>query len=371
MLKISRIIKFFSILFIMLILGGCSDSTSFKKGDIKDDFCGPHINFQYCKCAFHGDYCDSIGMKKGEAKDYVNKEYDKWVESELDRFKNDCENDNGILKGKKCVYCTESEVVSNGKCVEAETMVLDDEEENDEGDEENEEGECKYDSDCESICEGSTMWKMGCNARTNTCEKTFDTDCSADIETFGAYNFPKICQAGACIRDDNSISMQKEKLIEEKKLWSDTVKEINATRDSIRDAMLEANKNCINGIADMTNVAIIEFSTRIASVLAGGIPDVAAMTASAAEHAAGLMQDNMKNLAGAAVDYAGEALNRLYNYQSGEPAEAEKKLTPAEYIKLNCDLYEYFKGVQAESDADLQQALDNANRVDQASNLLP
>ena len=39
--------------------------------------------------------------------------------------------------------------------------------------------------------------------------------------------------------------------------------------------MLDANKSCINGIADMTNLAIFEFSTRIASLMAGGLPDLA------------------------------------------------------------------------------------------------
>ena len=121
----------------------------------------------------------------------------------------------------------------------------------------------------------------------------------------------------------------------------------------------------------MTNVAIIEFSTRIASVLAGGIPDIAAMTASAAEKAGGLLEKHVENLAGAAVDYAGEALNRLYNYQSGEPQEEERKLKPHEYIKLNCDLYNYFKEVQAESDIDLDIVLENAREVDSLLQVLP
>jgi len=48
-----------------------------------------------------------------------------------------------------------------------------------------------------------------------------------------------------------------------------------------------------------------------------------------------------------------------------------RELKPHEYIKLNCDLYQYFKGVQAESDADLQTVLDNANKVDQLLSELP
>ncbi|MCK5211092.1 hypothetical protein KAJ89_00155 [Candidatus Parcubacteria bacterium] len=354
----------------VFILSACSEKTSFKKGDIKDSFCGVGINASYCKCAFHNKYCDSINMSKREAKKYVNEQYDNWVEDRFDSYKDNCRAGNGIIKGKSCIQCDLDEVSRNDKCVKRDDVDSTEDEDADDNDD-NDEGECKYDSDCDPICEESVMWKMGCNARTDTCEKTFDNDCNADTENFGELSFPKICQAGACIRDENSIKVARDKLIAEKKLWSDTVKEINAVRDGIRDAMLDANKNCINGIADMTNVAIMEFSTRIASVLAGGIPDVAAMTASAAETASGLIGEHVKNLAGAAVDYAGEGLNRLYNYQSGEPALEEQKLKPHEYIKLNCDLYDYFKGVQAESDVDLRQALDNANAADQAINLLP
>lgn len=370
-------IKLFFIFGVMFfLLTGCAEKTSFKKGDIKDDFCGAHINFQYCKCAFHNDYCDNIGMKKGAAKDYVYEEYDKWINKEFENFQSDCRKSNGIIDGKDCVQCGEGEIAKNDKCISLEDGVSDenddiDSEKEDLSEETQEKGECKYDSDCDPICDGNIMWKMGCNPRTNTCERTFDTDCSSDKESFGELSFSKVCTNGECIRDTEGIATTKADLENEKKVWSQTVKDINASRDNIRNAMMDANKNCINGIADMTNVAIMEFSTRIASVLAGGIPDIAAMTASAAEKAGGLMQEHVKNLAGAAADYAGEALNRLYNYQSGEPAEEERKLKPHEYIKLNCDLYNYFKNVQAESDTDLETALENARRVDALLQMLP
>ena len=360
----------FCFLVVMFLFSGCTEKTTFKKGDIKDDFCGVLISAQYCKCAFHNEYCDSIGLSKGAANSYVQEQYKNWVDSQLEAFERNCRNTNGIVKGKSCSKCGEGKVVVNNKCVKVEDQeVADDSEEGNV--EEEEKGECKYDSDCDSICEGNVMWKMGCNPRENICEKTFETDCAEDIETFGEQSFSKVCSAGQCVRDDNGIAEAKAKLAEEKQMWSDTVKEINSVRADINVAMLEANKNCINGIADMTNVAIIEFSTRIASVLAGGIPDVAAMAATAAEKASGLMAENIKNLAGAAVDYVGEGLNRLYNYQSGEPAEEEKKLKPHEYIKLNCDLYNYFINVQAESDVDLQTALDGANEADRKLKELP
>lgn len=357
-------LKFLILLLAILLLPGCFRNTvEFEPGDIKDDFCGKFISAYHCKCAFHNDYCDSIGMNKKEANKYVNEQYEAWVEEERASFANKCDDDNGFMKKDSCIYCEDDEVVIDGDCIEKDDSVkVEDEEIN---------GDCKYDSDCNPTCDGNIAWKMGCNPRENKCEKTFDIDCTAEKEEFSSLSFSKTCLEGLCVRDENAIKEMKTVLEGEKKYWSEAVKSIIATRQDLNTTMLEANKNCINGIADMTNVAIIEFSTRIASVLAGGIPDIAAMSATAAEKAAGLMSENIKNLAGGAVDYVGEALNKLYNYTDGEPAEAEKKLKPNEYIKLNCDLYNYFKNVLAESDTDLEEALAEAKKVDELIDILP
>jgi len=354
----------------LFLLTACTETSKFSKGDKKDDFCGVHLSARYCKCAFHGDFCDELGMSRGEAKDYVDEQYDAWVGEEKEKFSQECWESEGVMKGSKCKYCGADEVSRDNKCVASDSFDSDEEGETLE-DEEVVDGECKYDNECESICEGNTMWKMGCNPRKNECEKTFDTNCAGDIDAFGGLDFPKVCRDGACEQDSDTINSIKADLMQEKTVWSQAVKDINATRADINVAMLEANKNCINGIADMTNLAIVEFATRVASVLAGGIPDIAARTASAAEDAASLMQDNIESLAGAAVDYAGDSLQKLYNYQQGEPKEEERKLKPHEYIKLNCDLYEYFKGVEAESATELQTALDNANEVDELLKALP
>jgi len=346
----------------VFFLSGCSDSITFERGDKKDDFCGSHINFQYCKCANHGEYCDSIGMSRGDAKNYVNEQYDKWVESEREIFKEKCYEDGGIYKKEKCTYCDDDEISVNNKCVKSDEV---------DEDEESEEGDCKYDSDCDPICEGEVAWKMGCNPRENKCIKTFDTDCGADIEYFSSLEVPKTCSEGICVRDDASIEELRGKLEAESKLWSDTVKAINATRDDLSIAMLDSNKQCLNGLADMTNLLILEGATRIASVLAGGIPDVAKMTASAGEHAAGLMAENIKGLAGSVSDYTGDIVNKVYAYGQGTPAVEEQKLKPHEYIKLNCDLYDYFKLMIAESEVELELALEQARRVDELLKSLP
>ena len=69
------------VLLLALLLTGCSGS------NIKDNFCGIHINYQYCKCAFHNEYCDNIGMSKSEAKTYVYSQYEDWLETQSEEDK--------------------------------------------------------------------------------------------------------------------------------------------------------------------------------------------------------------------------------------------------------------------------------------------
>ena len=355
-------LKVLTVFLFIFLLSGCSESISFKSGDKKDAFCGVYINYQYCKCAFHGDYCDDVDMSRREAKKHVDEKYDDWVEAEKEDFAEECFEAEGTYKKGKCTYCDDDEVSQDNKCVKADEAELNADEF---------EGECKYDSDCDPICERDIAWKMGCDPRENECIKTFDTNCGESLGSFSTLSFSKICQDGGCIRDEEAIAEMRAKLTAEEKLWSDTVKAINATRADLNVAMLDANKNCLNGLADMTNLLIVEFATRIASVLAGGIPDVAAMTASASEDAANLMADNIEALAGTAVDYVGDGLNKLYAYQQGVPTEEEKKLKPHEYIKLNCGLYDYFKDTIEESGAELDLALEEARRVDALLKSLP
>ena len=70
-MKYWKVLSIFGLLF---LFSGCSEHITFERGDQKDDFCGVHINYQYCKCANHGDHCDAINMSRGEARDYVDGE---------------------------------------------------------------------------------------------------------------------------------------------------------------------------------------------------------------------------------------------------------------------------------------------------------
>lgn len=336
---------------ISLTVTGCFDARGFDKNKIKNQFCGVNINYQYCKCAFHNDFCEDIDMDKSEAREHVYDEYEAWINGGLET---DCAEKNGALIGNSCYLCEQNETVIDNECVsDTETEESSEEENNEDEDNEEEESsegnECKYDSDCDSICESNTMWKMGCNARSNTCEKTFDTDCSNQNSTFGSLQFPQVCQAGACLEDLNSINQKRTDLETEQTEWSNELKEINAHREDLTALMLDANKNCLNGLADMTNLAIIEFASRVGSVIAGGAPDAAS----------------------AAVDYAGDALNKLYAYANGTTPPEEQKLKPHEYIKLNCDLYDYFIEDLASTDILVDEALEGAKISKEQLDMLP
>ena len=114
---------------VALLLTGCfsnrhiSRSESFRNPDIKDEFCGAQINFQYCKCAFHNDYCDQIGMSKGEANDYVNAEYDKWRQGLVDVFSANCLAAGGFFEDDKCSYCAEGYEPVENACVNSAEVV--------------------------------------------------------------------------------------------------------------------------------------------------------------------------------------------------------------------------------------------------------
>lgn len=71
----------FVILFVLLVT--LLFTTACSTSNIKNDFCGIHINYQYCKCAFHNEYCGAVGMSKGEANLFVNAKYAEWLDTQL------------------------------------------------------------------------------------------------------------------------------------------------------------------------------------------------------------------------------------------------------------------------------------------------
>jgi len=115
-----KIYLILGLLVLSIFITGCSETEKFEYPDIKDDFCGVKINYQYCKCAFHNDFCDNIGMDKRSANVYVRDEYNKWVEGLLEDFLMQCEIAGGIPGDDDCTYCDEDYVVKDGECVSLE-----------------------------------------------------------------------------------------------------------------------------------------------------------------------------------------------------------------------------------------------------------
>lgn len=212
-------------------------------------------------------------------------------------------------------------------------------------------GECKFDSDCDSICENDVMWKMGCNARTNTCEKTFDTNCESETETFSDMSFTKVCSAGTCISDENAINAKISELEIEKKRLSDEVKQIIAIRQELTSTMTDTNKKCLSGLADATNIIIFEGATRIAS-LSSSLSSFA------------MQGGRQLDIPSAMVDYAGSNVQKLFNYIDNPNPPEDQKLKLPDFIALNCKLYDYFKMELASYDGILDESLEKANKVD-------
>lgn len=117
---------------------------------------------------------------------------------------------------------------------------------------------CNYDSECPAICEGNVKWKMGCDARTGECIKTFDYPCGDEVETIAGYDFPKTCSLGECVRNTAAISAKRQELSNNVKTWL-------AKKQEVTNIMYEANMNCISGLEDVTNKLIIDTAMKMAS----------------------------------------------------------------------------------------------------------
>ena len=102
---------------ILLVLSGCDASVEREdvfSRDIKNDFCGPVMNFKFCKCAFHNEFCKDpeVNMKKKEADEYVKAEFKKWEDEQRKVFAQNCESAAGAvytnIRGNAvCSYCAE------------------------------------------------------------------------------------------------------------------------------------------------------------------------------------------------------------------------------------------------------------------------
>ncbi len=111
----------FLFLILLILLAGCAGKMArFEKPDIKDDFCGPIMDYRYCKCAFHNEFCDELGISSNTSNVYVRNEYNRWVAHLLKQFEKDCKAGGGIFHPKyKCEYCQHPYIKQGNKCVDS------------------------------------------------------------------------------------------------------------------------------------------------------------------------------------------------------------------------------------------------------------
>lgn len=237
-----------------------------------------------------------------------------------------------LFFGGKCVSKADfNQYLADG------TLDKEDEEEREEDKPEAEAKSCHYDSDCDPVCEGSIAWKQGCNPRTGKCEHTFERDCGKSSETFDIYTFRLVCENGECVRDTEAIQTKRQDLVNLRTAASNDLKALTAKKQTAQQVMMDANKNCINGLAEVTNKLIIDTGLSLASPA--------------------------KKLA----DVASDVTNSLLD----EMVDDSKRMSAEEFIAKNCQLYESLKKDIISMEAESERLQDEAKKITERINSLP
>lgn len=228
-------------------------------------------------------------------------------------------------------------------------------------------GDCKYDSECPAICKGDVKWEQGCNPRKGECIDTFDTDCSAIIDTIAGFDFPQTCAAGECVRNEAEIAAQRAELVALQEEVSTSVKNLIAHRQEVNAQKLDANAKCLNALADVTNMFIIDSALRMSGIISSGIAYIGKGSQLVTSTTTLSYQNNElvgatttstnfnfgKDIAGAMGDYAGQVTEKMYAITKAE--EAGQKPPVEEYIAFYCDYNEYLGEVLDVTAAQLDQ----------------
>lgn len=159
--------------------------------DIKNEFCGVHINFKYCKCAFHGQYCKELGIDSAASNNYVNVQFGKWVEGLKNNFFSGCKiEDRGIAKPNGCLWCDDvGEFVWNGECGTSKKLCSEDP--NIKFNTGSGQCECRVgfnllaDKTCESICPVDVPgWMYDVETEKCICSKGYELDKNEEGEDY-------------------------------------------------------------------------------------------------------------------------------------------------------------------------------------------
>ena len=105
---------------------GVKETVTFDEPDIKEVFCGVHIQFQVCKCAFHKEFCSAVSMTPKEANDELHKKFNEWV---VTGNKMDCVRRNGyMISDTKCEICDIGYLAKEDHCESIAPELMGDEE---------------------------------------------------------------------------------------------------------------------------------------------------------------------------------------------------------------------------------------------------
>lgn len=242
-------------------------------------------------------------------------------------------------------------------------------------DETNSNGNCQYDSECPAICKGDVMWKQGCNPRKGECIDTFDTDCSDTVDTLAGFEFPQTCVAGECVRNDKEIAVQRTELVSLSSDISSNVKSLIAYRQDVNAEKLDANKKCLNALADVTDMFIIDSAMRMGGIVSSAISYVAKGTSLVSSATTLRYQNNElvgvtetstnfnfgKDIADSLGDYAGQVTEKMKSLTSAE--DAGKKTPVEDYIAFYCQYNSYLGEVLDVTGAQLDQQLAMAKLI--------
>ena len=113
MKKLMRLL--FSVLFFsgFLVNSASAEITTetYRNPDIRNDCCGADIYFLWCKCGFHGEYCEEIGASESGANSHVQDSFSEWSSQQRQKFESACVDNSllgvdAILEGDSCTRCS-------------------------------------------------------------------------------------------------------------------------------------------------------------------------------------------------------------------------------------------------------------------------
>ena len=110
-------------MFVLPVQAG-KEVRTYEIPDVKDRYCGVELDFHWCKCAFHNQYCSSVDSNQDAAHAYVLNSFRAWNQEKIQAMGEQCLKSNGYWDKSEweCTYCTEGDVLDGRRCVKPERI---------------------------------------------------------------------------------------------------------------------------------------------------------------------------------------------------------------------------------------------------------